>query len=238
MRRAIYCLALLAVATIIPATVAMPRPPVPECPTITIVCSEGLVCPYEPTTFTAEIIGGDPNLKSTFKWKLSAGTITSGQGTSTITVDTRGLAGQSITATVEMDDVTAVTADCVKTTSCVRQIATCCIADRKFDEYGEILLEEEAERLDNFALQLKNEPGSQGVVIVYGRFGYKRGDIQAHANRVKDYLVDKHDIASERIVIVTGGNIEESTVELWITPSGSKFTPGATRTDAVEPLEP
>ena len=133
-------------------------------------------------TFTAKINGGDPNLQSKFKWTLSAGTISNGRGTSTITVDVHGLGGQSITATVEIDDVSAMTADCAKTASCVRQIAICSY-NRKFDEYGEILLQKEAERLDNFAIQLQSEPGTQGVVIVYGRFGYKRGDIQARGSR-------------------------------------------------------
>ena len=237
MRRALQCLALSVVAMLILATVGAPHPPKAECPTVTIECSANLVCPGEPTTFIAQIKGGDPSLPSKFKWKLSAGTITGGQGTSTITVDTRGLGGQSITATVEMDDVSAMTPDCPKTASCIRQVANCDYG-RKFDEYGEILLEEEAGRLDNFAIQLKNEPGAQGVVIVYGRFGYKRSDIQARANRIKAYLVDKHDIESERIVIVTGGNVDESTVELLVFPLGSKFIPSASRDDAVEPLEP
>jgi hypothetical protein len=237
MRRFIHCLALLAVATLSLATEATPRLPASECPTVTIDCSENLVCPGEPTTFTAKINGGDPNLKSKFNWTLSAGSITNGQGTSTITVDVSDLTGQSITATVEIDDVTAMTPDCTKTTSCVRQIATCCISHRKFDEYGEILFQEETKRLDNFAIQLKNEPGMQGIIIVYGGPGARRGAAQARATRAKDYLVNKYEIEADRIAIVTGGNLEESTVELWIGAPG-KSQPTASRTDAVEPLEP
>ena len=238
MWRAILCLALPAVATISLATGATPRPPAAaECPSVTIDCSDNLVCSDEPVTFTATINGGDPNLQSKFKWTLSAGTISNGQGTSTITVDASRLGGQTITATVEIDDVSAMTADCPKKASCAKQIGYCCMNSRKFDEYGEILFQEETERLDNFALQLKSEPTTQGVVIVYGRYGYRRRDIQARANRIKDYLVKKHDIESERIVIVTGGNVEESTVELWV-DLPDKSAPTAIRTDAVEPLEP
>jgi hypothetical protein len=237
MRRIIHHLAVV-IALVSLATGATTRPPAAaQCPTVTIDRSANIVCAGEPTTFTATIEGGDPNLQSKFKWTLSAGTITDGQGTSTITVDTKGLGGQSITATVEIDDVSAMTPDCAKTASCVRQVGICDV-ERKFDEYGEILLQKEAERLDNFALQLKNEPGTRGIVIVYGRFGYTRGDIQARANRAKDYLVTKHEIEAERIVIVTGGNVEESTVELWLDIPSNKFTPGANRTDTVEPLEP
>jgi hypothetical protein len=39
---------------------------------------------------------------ATYTWTLSAGTIASGQGTPQITVDTSGLAGNSVTATVEL----------------------------------------------------------------------------------------------------------------------------------------
>jgi hypothetical protein len=38
----------------------------------------------------------------TFNWSVSGGTITSGQGTPNITIDTRGLRGQTVTATVEV----------------------------------------------------------------------------------------------------------------------------------------
>ena len=233
MRRIIHHLAVI-VALISLAMGATPRPPAAaECPTVTIDCPANIVCSGEPTTFTAKINGGDPNLQSKFKWTLSAGTITSGQGTSTITVDSKGLGGQSITVMVEIDDVSAMTADCGKTASCVRQIGNCHY-HRKFDEYGEILLQEETERLDNFAIQLQSEPRVQGIVIVYGRFGYKRGDIQARVSRVKDYLVKKHNIDAERIVTIACGNVEESTVEFWVGAPGKPF-PLPCRPDAVDP---
>ena len=39
---------------------------------------------------------------------------------------------------------------------------------RKFDEYGNIRFNDEKARLDNFAIQLQNEPTSQGYIIGYG----------------------------------------------------------------------
>jgi hypothetical protein len=68
----------------------------PPCPSLSVsVPSE--VKSGEPVTFTAT--GSD---EATYNWSVSAGTITSGQGTSTIVVDTSGLAGQSVTATVSL----------------------------------------------------------------------------------------------------------------------------------------
>jgi hypothetical protein len=68
----------------------------PPCPSLSVsVPSE--VKSGEPITFTAT--GSD---EATYNWSVSAGTITSGQGTSSIVVDTTGLAGQSVTATVSL----------------------------------------------------------------------------------------------------------------------------------------
>jgi hypothetical protein len=236
MRRFIHCLALLAFATISLAAIATPRQSAAQCPTVTIECPAGIALPRDPLTFTANINGGDINIQPTFKWTISAGTIISGQGTPTITVDTTGLEGGSVTVTVEISGTSALTAGCHITANCTRQIAGCVLTHRKFDEYGDISSKDEKKRLDTFAIQLENEPGMLGILVVYGGRRAKRGDAEARANRAKDYLVAKHGLGAERILTVTGGNIEESTVELWIGVPGES-QPTASRTDAVEPRE-
>ena len=52
-------------------------------------------------TFTATVSGGSQT-NVTYNWTVSAGSITNGQGTPSITVDTTGLVGQEVTATVEI----------------------------------------------------------------------------------------------------------------------------------------
>lgn len=47
----------------------------------------------------ARVAGAD---KITYNWAISSGTITKGQGTSEITIDTAKLGGTSVTATVEV----------------------------------------------------------------------------------------------------------------------------------------
>jgi hypothetical protein len=51
------------------------------------------------------VVGGTsfPNL--TYKWTVNEGTITSGQGTNSIAVDTTKLEGKTVTATVEVGGV-------------------------------------------------------------------------------------------------------------------------------------
>jgi hypothetical protein len=54
-------------------------------------------------TFSANV--EDHLRPTTLKWTVSAGTILAGQGTHSITVDTRGLDGRVITATLELQGV-------------------------------------------------------------------------------------------------------------------------------------
>ena len=71
-----------------------------ECPTLTLADRAGVTNPGSPMTFTANVTGG---ADVTYNWTVSAGTIASGQGTSSITVrhDT-DMAGQTVTATVDI----------------------------------------------------------------------------------------------------------------------------------------
>ena len=67
---------------------------------------------------------------------------------------------------------------------------------RKFDEYGNIGFNDEKARLDNYAIQLQNEPGAQGYIIAYG--GLREVKDQARADRAKNYLVNTRGIDAGR----------------------------------------
>src|SRR5437660_2282624 len=196
------------------------------CPTsVSVECPSALVKEGTPVTFTANVVGGPGT--QTYNWSVSAGHITSGQATNSITVDTAGLGGQSITATVEL---VGLDPSCNKTASCTATIEAP-RAPRKFDEYGNIRFNDEKARLDNFAIQLQNEPSAQGYIIGYGTCD---AEGQTRANRAKDYLVNTRGIDAGRIVVVDGGCMPELKVELWIVPSGA--TPTAASTEgAVSP---
>jgi hypothetical protein len=95
---------------------------------------------------------------------------------------------------------------------------------RKFDEFGDINCEAEMARLDNFAVQLQNEPSAKGVIIFYGGRRFrgrlpKQGEAAARAARLKPYLVERRGIQSERVMIIDGGYAEEFQVELWVIPA-------------------
>jgi hypothetical protein len=203
-------------------------------------CVPDIVCPAPaascpdavdqgtPITFT---VGG--NLTATpaisgYNWTVSAGTITSGQGTPSITVSTDNLAGQSVTATVELAGVDP---SCPRTASCTTSVRPLPAKARLFDEYGNIRFNDEKARLDNYAIQLQNEPTAQGYIIAYGSCD---GEGQTRGNRAKDYLVNTRGIDAGRLVVVDGGCMPELKVQLWIVPQGAT-PPTPDTTGAVSP---
>jgi hypothetical protein len=202
-------------------------PPPPPCPTVSVSCPSQ-ADPGSPVTFTASV-SNDSGLSLTYNWSVSAGTISSGQGTSTITVDTAGLGGQTVTATVSLGGADP---SCTGTTaSCSVTITAPPPPPTKFDEYGNIKFNDEKARLDNYAIQLQNSPGSTGTIIVYGSCA---GEGQTRGDRAKDYLVNTRGIDAGRITVIDGGCRSDLLVQLWIVPAGST-APAADTSGAITP---
>lgn len=213
-------------ATVAVANCADCKPP---CPTVSVSCPAD-VDEGASLTISASVSDGS-SMSLTYNWSVSAGTISGGQGTSTITVDTAGLGGQTVTATVELGGVDPA---CSRTASCSTSIRTTIVPPRKFDEYGNIRFNDEKARLDNYAIQLQNEPGSQGYIIAYGGRRGAAGEAQARADRAKNYLVNTRGIDAGRLVTLDGGYKEDLTVELWIVPTGANPPTASPTVDASE----
>jgi hypothetical protein len=187
------------------------------CPSITITCPDTVEI-GQPITFSANVAGGSDSVRKTYQWTVSAGTITSGEGTPTITVDTKGLAGQSVVATLVMAGYAG--KDC--STSCPVQIPNEPPVCKKFDEFRSIHFNDEKARLDNYGVALQNDPTSVGYVVIYPGQRAKAGELQKHTNRVLDYMVNTRGIDKGRIVPIIGSARDELYLELWVCPQGAK----------------
>ncbi|MDT5120522.1 MAG: hypothetical protein QOC96_4 [Acidobacteriota bacterium] len=91
----------------------------------------------------------------------------------------------------------------------------------KFDEFGDILLTEIKARLDNFAIQLQNQPNTRGFIIAYRSYRDLPGLSSRLLHPMKDYLINTRGFASNRVVTIDGGGAECLTTELWIVPIGA-----------------
>ena len=188
----------------------------PVCPAIEISCPT-YVAIDQPLTFTSRYSGGVPaNVTPVYNWTVSAGTIIEGQGTDTIKVDTKGLGGQTVRAYLSMGGYNLeCAADCAVSIPLPKMVS------RKFDEFPDISRNDEKARLDNFAIELQNDPTATGYVIVYPGRASKRAEVQDHFGRVIDYLVHSRQIDQNRIKTIEGPKRDQLHVELWITPQGA-----------------
>jgi hypothetical protein len=206
MKRLVLAIALASLAALPHGGAAAPRA---RCPRVVVSCSD-TVTHGEPATFTASVENAPADAKLTYNWDVSAGTITSGQGTSSITVDTTGLSGLTVTATVEVGGLPE---SCPRSTSCTSAVPQFIFHD-KVDEYGNIKFEDEKARLDNYAIELQNDPEFVGYIVGYGGRRSRRGEASRRTERAKRYIVTVRGIDASRLVTIDGGYREELTVEL------------------------
>lgn len=187
----------------------------PACPAIEITCPTNVGID-QPLIFKSDATGGKPSSPPVYNWTVSAGTIIEGQGTNTIKVDTKGLAGQTVRATLSMGGFNLeCSADCAVMMPLPKPYS------RKFDEFGDISRNDEKARLDNFGIDLQNDPTATAYVIVYPGKNGKRGDVQHHSSRIVDYLVNSRGMDERRIVTLVGPTRDALFVELWLTPQGA-----------------
>jgi hypothetical protein len=184
-----------------------------NCPTLSVTGPSGTVQPGESMTFTANVSGGTQE-NITFNWSVSQGTISSGQGTPSITVDTTGLDDTTITATVEIGG-TVPECDCRKTASETGVVAGVPKVV-PIDEFGPLSNDDVRQRLDAFFSDLQNNPGSTGYIINYG----PARQVTARERLIRSHIAFRQFDAS-RIVIVNGGEEGEIRTRLFRVPQGA-----------------
>jgi len=189
----------------------------PVCPSILISCPDKIT-PGQPLTFSANVAGGSSRIASVYNWTVTAGKIIAGEGTSSITVDTTGLAGQTVRATLTMGGYD--TLNC--TATCAVQLPPDLPVCRKFDEFPAIARNDEKARLDNYAIELQNDPSATAYVVVYPGQRGKPGEVQQHITRVVDYLANSRGIDKRRVITLIGPTRSDLMVELWVCPQGAK----------------
>jgi hypothetical protein len=194
--------------------------PICSCPTLSVSGPSAAVKTGEPMTFTANVSGGTQT-SVTYNWTVSAGSIISGQGTPSITVDTAGLSGQNVTATVDISG--DLCAECPKSDSASGAVETPVVPQaNKIDEFGALQNDDIKARADNLAIALQNDPSSTGTIINYGT----PAQVRRREALMRTYLTRNRGVDASRLNFVNGGAGDIKT-ELWVVPAGaSQPTPG------------
>lgn len=159
-----------------------------------------------------------------------------GQGTQTITVDSTGLAGQRITATLVVDDGSG-DPNCRQNTQAstmVRPPPPHESPSRQFDVCCSCSFDDQKARLDNLGVELQNDPSLTTYIIAYGGRRSRIGQADLLGARARDYLVTNRAIDQSRIIVLNGGFREEDCVELWVVGRGATAPVATPTVDASE----
>jgi hypothetical protein len=172
-----------------------------------------------PMVFKAKIAGMIHATKPEFKWRVSAGTISSGEGTDEISVDSTGLGGLDVIVTVELSGTSiGCNGSAAKKTQVEPPVFTCGLP---FDQYGNLKFNYEKARLDNFAIQISSEPLSSGYILMSAAHITFENETAERLDRAKSYLVNVRKIDPNRVVTVDCGFAKELSIKLYIAPLGS-----------------
>jgi hypothetical protein len=204
-----------------------PLPPIPKspCPFPVSVSAPQQVTDGEIITFSADVsYGGTSSLN--YKWKVTPSTarIVSGANSPTLNVDSTGLGGHRIVATLIADDGSSDPAcsQSAQAFSVVAPLPKRVIISQEFDECNNCTFDDQKARLDNLAVELQNDPSTRAYIIAYGGRTSPLGQVEVLMSRARDYLTSQRGIDASRFVLVNGGFREEDSVELWMVPSGAK----------------
>ena len=219
-----------------------PLPPLPKspCPYPVNVSAPQTVNEGEIITFAADVsYGGTDGLKYAWTVNPTAAKVINGAGTPTITVDSTGLGGQRVIATLV---VTAGSSDpmCRQSAQSVAVVTAPerkVIVAREFDECDNCTFDDQKARLDNLAVELQNDPSTRAYIIAYGGRYSPIAQVEMLMKRARDYIVEQRGIDASRLVIVNGGFRENDNVELWIVPAGAE-APRATPTVQAGEVKP
>lgn len=203
----------------------LPPPPKSPCPFPVNVSAPKSVVEGEIITYAADVSYGGGASDLRYNWTVSPASarIMSGAGSPTITVDSTGLGGQRIIATLSVDNGSKDPA-CAQTAQAVSVVAAeekKILAAREFDECLNCTFDDQKARLDNLAVELQNDPTMTGHIIAYGGRTSPIGQVEMLMKRARDYLTNERGIDRSRLVIVNGGFREGDSVELWLVPRGA-----------------
>jgi hypothetical protein len=219
-----------------------PLPPLPKspCPYPVDVSAPQTVNEGEIITFAADVsYSGTAGLKYTWTVNPTGARVISGAGTPTITVDTTGLGGQRVIATLMVDDGSADPA-CRQSAQSVAVVTAPerkVIVAREFDECNNCTFDDQKARLDNLAVELQNDPSTRAYIIAYGGRHSPLAQVEVLMKRAREYIVDQRGIDASRLVIINGGFREADSVELWVVPAGAA-PPRATPTVQAGDVKP
>ncbi len=193
------------------------------CPKVTVKPKVEMIPAGNSVNLTVLLIDGKELKSLEFRWLVSKGTISEGQGTNSITVTTTNeMQGMTITATVEIKGLPigceTVFAGFGEIAAAVPTVVCRCT----LDDYGRIPWTDEMQRLDSLRVELVNDPKAKGVLI-FSAVG--NSDLKSVKNRQKKIirLFQKYYRIPQSRLIMQVENRGDYNTKLYVIPEGAEL---------------
>jgi len=217
----ILCAAALGSAQL-PAQTTRPTPapaPAAPCPTLSVQAQpQQGVRDGQKVYFTANIIGGDPNVVPVIVWNVTAGSIVQGQNMRRIEVDSTGAGGTPDREIRAEPWISGYAPECtVQSFASVKVIPPAA----KFGAFGEIGDEPFKQNIDALAAFLSQSTTDDVYVIAYAGRTSDRSFTNNWLRRIRTALVTAG-VESRRISAMDGGFRETPLFDFWIVAPGAE----------------
>jgi hypothetical protein len=182
-------------------------------PNLQITCPDYVIMAGEKVVFTATL--NPPSGMAVFNWTVSAGTITKGQGTPTIEVETPANYDAPLTATLDMGRnlyFEPITESCTVSLALPPQA-------RLLDEFSHSTQGYIKMMLDStLFLELQNNPAAQGLIVIFPKTPKEKASIE----RIIRNQIRVRRFEATRITFVDGTKNVRSIIQFWIVPPGAE----------------
>ncbi len=180
------------------------------------------------TVTFAAINSGTAPIPIKYAWRVANGRIESGLGTSSITVNSKGLGGKTIDVELDVNDD-------VYDNRCRQVISVPTFVEPikepppitkvGCDQFEAKSADDDKARFDNCAIQVQNTPDAKLYVIIYpgtDRVSTTRNTYDRLSRRTLDYLVKTRGVDPRNIQILKGSPRTRTAYEIWIVPAGAE----------------
>lgn len=182
-----------------------------DCPSVSVTGPRDVVGIGESMTFSANVSGNSNAV--TYNWSVDQGTITEGQGTPVITVDTTGLEDTTITATVTLGNLCDT---CPEASDSETGVISGNPLPDLINQIGNVANDEVRQEIDNLFIRLQNNPSVTGYILTYG----SQRDINRREKLIRDHIrLRRYD--SSRVVLLSNADGSEIRSDVYLVPQGA-----------------
>ncbi len=178
----------------------------------------------------AAINSGTAPIPIRYDWKVSPDNVkvVSGLGTPSITIDSTGMGGRTITADLDVND-DVYDNKCRQTISVPTEVSRIEIVEPTAficDEFEAKNHDQDKARFDNCAIQVQNTPNARMYVFIYegtDKTSTTKNTFEKSSKFMLDYLVKNLHLDAGRIDIIKAGKRTRTTYQIWVVPPGAKL---------------